>query len=163
MVKLLRAFGARVLVHDPYIQLSADDVAAGVKLAGFEQLLAEADVVTLHARVTPETTRMMNAEAFARMKPDAIFVNTARGPLCDYDALYAALSEGRLAGAMLETFGVEPVPADWPLLQLPERHADAAYRRRFRAHRDDRRRAGGRGGAALSRRRGAAQPVLRID
>jgi D-3-phosphoglycerate dehydrogenase len=119
VVKLLRAFGARILVHDPYIQLSADDVAAGVKLVGFEQLLQEADVVTMHARVTSETTGMMNAAAFARMKPDAIFVNTARGPLCDYDALYQALTTGEIASAMLETFGVEPVPADWPLLQLP--------------------------------------------
>ncbi len=119
VVKLLRAFGARVLVHDPYIQLSADDVAAGVELVSVERLLGEADVVTMHARVTPETTGMMNAEAFARMKPGALFVNTARGPLCDYDALYAALSQGEIAGAMLETFGVEPVPADWPLLQLP--------------------------------------------
>ena len=119
VVRLLRAFGARILVHDPYVQLSAEDAAAGVHLVGFETLLAEADVVTLHARVTAETTRMMNADAFARMKSDAIFVNTARGPLCDYDALYAALNEGRIAGAMLETFGVEPVPPDWPLLQLP--------------------------------------------
>ena len=119
VVKLLRAFGARILVSDPYVQLSADDAAAGVELVSFERLLKEADVVTMHARVTPETTQMMNAAAFAAMKPDALFVNTARGPLCDYDALYAALSEGRIAGAMLETFGVEPVPADWPLLQLP--------------------------------------------
>jgi D-3-phosphoglycerate dehydrogenase / 2-oxoglutarate reductase len=119
VVKLLRAFGARVLVHDPYVQLSADDIAAGVTMTSFETLLAEADVVTMHARVTAETTHMMNAEAFARMKPGSLFVNTARGPLCDYDALYAALTEGPLGSAMLETFGVEPVPADWPLLQLP--------------------------------------------
>ena len=119
VVKLLRAFGARILVCDPYVQLSADDAGAGVQLVSFERLLVEADVVTLHARVTPETTQMMNAAAFARMKPDALFVNTARGPLCDYDALYAALTERRIAGAMLETFGVEPVPPDWPLLQLP--------------------------------------------
>ena len=70
-----------ILVNDPYIQLSADDVAAGVKLVDFDTILAESDVVTLHARVTGETTGMMNAEAFARMKPGSLFVNTARGPL----------------------------------------------------------------------------------
>ncbi len=119
VVKLLRAFGARILVHDPYVQLSADDIAAGVRMASFETLLKEADIVTMHARVTEETTQMMNAEAFARMKSGALFVNTARGPLCDYEALYAALTKGPLGSAMLETFSVEPAPADWPLLQLP--------------------------------------------
>jgi D-3-phosphoglycerate dehydrogenase len=62
---------------------------------------------------------MMNAEAFAKMRPGTIFLNTARGPLCDYDALYTALASGHLGGAMLETFAMEPVPMDWPLLQLP--------------------------------------------
>ena len=119
VVKLLRAFGSRVLVHDPYVQLSADDAAAGVELVSFERLLKESDVVTMHARVTDETTRMMDADAFSLMKSDALFVNTARGPLCDYEALYGALSNGTIGSAMLETFGVEPVPVDWPLLQLP--------------------------------------------
>ena len=59
------------------------------------------------------------AEAFARMKPGSLFVNTARGPLCDYDALTHALTKGHLGSAMLETFAVEPVPVDWPLLSLP--------------------------------------------
>lgn len=119
VVRLLRAFGARVLVNDPYVQLLPEDAAAGVQLVSFGTLLAEADVVSLHPRVTAETRGMMNAAAFGAMKPGALFVNTARGPLCDYDALHAALVAGHLGGAMLETFGVEPVPADWPLLQLP--------------------------------------------
>lgn len=119
VVKLLRAFGAKILVHDPYIQLAPEDAAAGVELVGFDRILSDSDVVTMHARVTPETTHMMNADTFSRMKPGALFVNTARGPLCDYDALYAALTDGTLGSAMLETFGIEPVPADWPLLQLP--------------------------------------------
>lgn len=119
VVTLLRAFGARILVHDPYVQLSADDVAAGVTLVDFGTVLAGSDVVTMHARVTPETTGMMDADAFARMKPGSLFVNTARGPLCDYDALHDALAGGPLGSAMLETFSVEPVPADWPLLRLP--------------------------------------------
>lgn len=119
VVRLLRAFGARVLVHDPYIQLAPEDAAAGVELVSFDQILTQSDVVSMHARVTAETTHMMNADSFARMKKGALFVNTARGPLCDYDALYSALTDGTLGSAMLETFGVEPVPADWPLLQLP--------------------------------------------
>jgi D-3-phosphoglycerate dehydrogenase len=119
VVRLLRAFGAKVLVHDPYVQLSAEDRNDGVELVALDDLLGRADIVTLHPRVSEETRHMMNAETFAKMKPGALFVNTARGPLCDYDALYAALTEGQLGGAMLETFGIEPVPADWPLLQLP--------------------------------------------
>jgi D-3-phosphoglycerate dehydrogenase len=119
VVKLLRAFGARVLVHDPYIQLAPEDAAAGVELVSLDRLLTESDVVTLHARVTDETRLMMNSAAFAKMRPGTIFLNTARGPLCDYDALYTALASGHLGGAMLETFAMEPVPMDWPLLQLP--------------------------------------------
>ena len=118
VVKLLRAFGAKVLVCDPYVQLSADDRNAGVEHVGLGEILACSDVVTMHPRVTPETTQMINGEALAKMKPGAIFINTARGPLVDYDALYEALASGQLGGAMLETFAVEPVPADWPLLQL---------------------------------------------
>ena len=119
VVRLLRAFGTKVLVYDPYVQLSADDRNAGVEHVSFDDLLSRSDLVTLHARVSDETRNMMNAESFAKMKPGAIFVNTARGPLCDYDALYEALVNGPLSSAMLETFAVEPVPADWPLLQLP--------------------------------------------
>lgn len=119
VVRLLRAFGTKVLVHDPYVQLSAEDRNAGVEHVALDELLSRSDIVTLHPRVSEETRNMANAEAFAKMKAGALFVNTARGPLCDYDALYEALVSGHLGGAMLETFAVEPVPADWPLLQLP--------------------------------------------
>lgn len=119
VVKLLRAFGCKILVADPYVQLSAEDRNAGVELVSLEILLGRSDVITLHARVTEETRHFMDAAAFAAMRKGAYFVNTARGPLVDYDALYEALSSGHLAGAMLETFAVEPVPPGWPLLQLP--------------------------------------------
>ncbi|MHA1566700.1 MAG: 2-hydroxyacid dehydrogenase [Alphaproteobacteria bacterium] len=119
VVKLLRAFGAKILVHDPYVQLSTDDRNASVEHVAFDDLLSRADIVSMHPRVTDETRQMMCEETFAKMKTGALFVNTARGPLVDYDALYAALESGHLCGAMLETFAVEPVPADWPLLQLP--------------------------------------------
>ena len=119
VVRLLRAFGCRVLVADPYVQLVPEDAGNGVRLVALEELLGDSDVVTLHARVTPETEGFIDADAFARMRPGAIFVNTARGPLVDYEALTRALENGRLGGAMLETFAVEPVPPDWTLLGLP--------------------------------------------
>ena len=119
VVKLLKPFGCHILVADPYVQISASDRNDGVEQVSLERLLAESDVVSLHARVTQETTHMINRDTLAKMKPDATLINTARGPLVDYDALYEVLSRGHLRGAMLETFGIEPVPADWPLLQLP--------------------------------------------
>jgi D-3-phosphoglycerate dehydrogenase len=90
-----------------------------VRLVDRETLLAESDVVTLHARVTPETTGFIDRDAFAAMKPGATFINTARGPMVDYEALADALESGHLRGAMLETFAVEPVPPDWRLLKMP--------------------------------------------
>lgn len=119
VVKLLKAFEAKVLVADPYVQLSAADIADGVELIELDKLLARADVVSLHARVTTETTQLMNKDTIAKMKPGAVLVNTARGPLLNYDDLYDALVSGHLSGAMLETFAVEPVPVDWPLIQHP--------------------------------------------
>ncbi len=119
VVTLLRAFGCRILVADPYVQLSADDKGAGVRHVGLDALLAEADIVSLHARVTAETTGLFGAEAFRRMRRGALFVNTARGSLVDYGALEEALRSGHLGAACLDTFAVEPVPEDWPLLRLP--------------------------------------------
>ncbi|WP_323768475.1 2-hydroxyacid dehydrogenase [Antarctobacter sp.] len=119
VVTLLRAFGCRIIVSDPYVQLTAEDLRAGVQMVSFDQILAGSDIVTLHPRVTEETTGMMDATAFAAMKPGSTLINTARGPLVDYDALIAALQSGHLRGAMLETFPIEPVPADSPLLTMP--------------------------------------------
>ena len=119
VVRLLKAFGCRILVADPYVQLSADDLRDGVIQTSLDRVLAESDVVSLHPRVTPETTKMMNRERFAQMKKGSYFINTARGPLVDYDALHEALENGHLRGAMLETFDVEPKPAESGLLHLP--------------------------------------------
>jgi D-3-phosphoglycerate dehydrogenase / 2-oxoglutarate reductase len=77
------------------------------------------DVISLHARVTRETTGFIGREALARVKKGAVLINTARGPLVDYQALYDALASGQISGAMLDTFAVEPVPPDWALLRLP--------------------------------------------
>jgi D-3-phosphoglycerate dehydrogenase len=119
VVKLLKPFGCKILVCDPYVQLSAEDRNDGVELMSFDDLLERSDIVTLHARVTEETRHMINKDTLAKMKPDSLLVNTARGPLADYDALYEALRDRVIGSAMLETFAVEPVPEDWPLLRLP--------------------------------------------
>ena len=84
-----------------------------------DALLAASDIVSLHARVTPETRGFIGEHQFRTMKRGAYFMNTARGPMVDYDALYRVLVDGHLAGAALETFAVEPAPADLPLLRLP--------------------------------------------
>jgi glyoxylate reductase len=81
--------------------------------------LERADFVSIHAPLTPETHHLIDADALARMKPTAIIVNTARGPIVDQDALAAALHEGRLAGAGLDVTEPEPLPPDHPLLKAP--------------------------------------------
>ena len=118
VVRILKAFGCKLLVCDPYVQLSATDRNDGVEQASMERVLEECDVVSLHARVTQETRGFFGAKQFAAMKPGSYFVNTARGPLVDYAALTQALKSGHLRGAAIETFGVEPVPPDWELLRL---------------------------------------------
>jgi len=118
VVRLLKAFGGRILVADPYVELSPEDVRDGVVKTTLAALLSDSDVVTLHARVTAETTRFIGRAEFAAMRKGAVFVNTARGPMVDYDALTEALKSGHLRGAMLETFAVEPAPAGLELLTL---------------------------------------------
>lgn len=119
VVRLLKAFGCRILVCDPYVQLAVEDLRDGIEQVGLDRLLAQSDVVSLHPRVTDETRGMIGATQFAAMRPGSFFINTARGPLVDYRALYDALASNHLRGAAIETFAVEPVPPDWPLLQLP--------------------------------------------
>jgi D-3-phosphoglycerate dehydrogenase len=119
VIKLLKAFDCRILVCDPYVQLTAGDLEDGVIQCSLERILAESDVLSLHQRVTAETTHMMNHAALAQMKDGAYLINTARGPLVNYDDLYDALVSGKLRGAMLETFDVEPAPPDNRFLALP--------------------------------------------
>jgi D-3-phosphoglycerate dehydrogenase / 2-oxoglutarate reductase len=118
VVRILKAFGCRILVCDPYVQLSVDDLKDGVEQVSLDRILEESDIVTLHARVTNETRGFIGRDQFSAMKKGAYFVNTARGPLVDYAALTEALKSRHLRGAAIETFGIEPVPPDWELLQL---------------------------------------------
>jgi D-3-phosphoglycerate dehydrogenase / 2-oxoglutarate reductase len=110
-----KAFGMRVLVHDPYVARDAL-AAAGVEGVDFDRLLALSDYVSIHAPLTPATRGLFNAEIFRKMKPGALLVNTARGPLVDEQALVAALEAGQLGGAALDVVGSEPLAKDSPLL-----------------------------------------------
>ena len=111
------AFGMHLLAYDPYAdEREARDL--GVTLATFDEVLTQSDFISLHAVVTPETHQLLGPAEFARLKPGARLVNCARGELIDETALFQALVSGRLAGAALDVFGIEP-PTDSPLLQLP--------------------------------------------
>jgi D-3-phosphoglycerate dehydrogenase len=118
VVRLLKAFGGRIVVADPYVELSDEDRRDGVVQTTLAALFRESDVVTLHARVTAETLGFIGRTEFAAMREGAVFINTARGPMVDYDELTEALKSGRLRGAMLETFAIEPAPAGLELLRL---------------------------------------------
>jgi D-3-phosphoglycerate dehydrogenase len=105
----LEGLGMKVIAHDPY----ADD--AGDSL---EDVLEQADVVSLHAAVTPETKEMIGADQFAQMKDGVVFINTARAQLHDMDALVAALRSGKVAAAGLDHFVGERLPVDHPLVSM---------------------------------------------
>jgi len=104
-----KAFGLRVVAHDPYVSQHAL-AAAGVEGMSFDRLLEISDFVSIHAPLLPATRGLFNAEVFRKMKQGACLINTARGPLVDEDALLAALDSGRLVGAALDVVAVEPLP-----------------------------------------------------
>jgi D-3-phosphoglycerate dehydrogenase len=113
-----RAFGMEILAYDPFIASRAAD-AAGVPLVELDDLLAQADFITLHVPALPETRHLVNAERIARMKKGVRIVNTARGELIDDAALAAAIASGHVAGAGLDVFDPEP-PTDTTLTKLPQ-------------------------------------------
>jgi D-3-phosphoglycerate dehydrogenase len=112
------ALGLRCLAFDPYVA-PAVFREHGVQATELDDLLARSDFVTLHLPLTDETRHLLDAGRLARLKPTALVVNTSRGGVIDQDALVAALREGRLAGAALDVFEPERLPADHPLLALP--------------------------------------------
>lgn len=110
-----KAFGLRVITHDPYV--SADALkAADVENVSFDQLLQSSDFISVHAPATPATQGLFNAAAFAKMKKGAMIINTARGPLIDEAALAAALDAGQIGGAALDVLASEPPAKDSPLI-----------------------------------------------
>jgi D-3-phosphoglycerate dehydrogenase / 2-oxoglutarate reductase len=115
--KFCNAFDMKVLACDPY--LTAEQVAArGATKVDFATLLAQSDFITIHCPRSKETLNMFGAAEFAQMKPNAYFINTARGGIHNEQALIEALNAGRIAGAGIDVFDVEPPPPDHPLLHM---------------------------------------------
>jgi glyoxylate reductase len=108
----------RLLYHDPRRLAEAEERALGLEYRSMEALLGEADFVSIHVVLTPETHHLIGARELSLMKPTAYLINTARGPIVDERALVAALAEGRLAGAGLDVYEHEPNP-DPGLLKCP--------------------------------------------
>jgi len=110
-------FGMQMIAHDPYLNQPAAQ-RLGVQPVSLDELLSRSDALTIHARLTPQTRHLLGAAEFAKMKPGAYLVNTARGPIVDEAALAEALAAGRLSGAALDVMEVEPLPASSPLVRL---------------------------------------------
>ena len=117
VAKRARAFGMRVLVFDPF--LSPERAASlGAEMAAFDDVLTQADVLSVHVPLTAETTGQIGDAQIARLKPTAFVLNVARGGVVDEDALLRALQGKRIAGAALDVFSSEPLPADHPFRTL---------------------------------------------
>ncbi len=113
--KLFQAFGATVLACARHER--EEVIAAGIHYTDLDTLLAQSDIVSLHTPANAQTRGMINAEKIALMKPSAIFINCARGPIVDNEALAQALNDGKIAGAAIDVYDMEPpLPEDYPLL-----------------------------------------------
>lgn len=113
--RLFLAFGAKVVASDPYPNPEAQ--ALGITYMPLNELMACSDIVTIHTPNRPSTRNLINRDMIALMKPSAIFINCARGPIVDSEALADALNEERIAGAAVDVFNVEPpIPDTEPLL-----------------------------------------------
>lgn len=117
VARAMSALGATILVYDPYV--SADSLDGPVELVTLEELLGRADVVSLHARLTPETDSMIGRAQIQAMRPGSVLVNCARGGLLDHEALCDALDSGHLRAAALDVFDLEPLPLGSRILTTP--------------------------------------------
>ncbi len=118
VAQLGRAFQMDVLAWSPNLtQERAGE--HGVRAVGKDELFAQSDVITIHMPLSERSRGLIGADDLARMKPTAYLINTSRGPIVDEDALATALAERRIAGAGLDVYGTEPLPADHPFRSLP--------------------------------------------
>jgi D-3-phosphoglycerate dehydrogenase len=111
-------FGLRILAYDAYLPPSVAE-KAGAQLVSMDELLAQSDFISIHTPLTAETRGLFNRETLRKMKPNAFLINTSRGGAIDTAALTEALQNGWIAGAGLDVFDPEPLPADHPLLAQP--------------------------------------------
>ena len=118
VVQMLRGFGIQVKVHDPYLS-ERRQAELGVRCVSLEEVLRDADMVTIHPSLSRETQYMIGERELRMMKPTAILVNTARGAIVQADALAKACREGWIAGAGIDVFEKEPPEADFVLRGLP--------------------------------------------
>jgi phosphoglycerate dehydrogenase-like enzyme len=118
VARLAKAFGATLLYYDAYPPPAATEVELGVQRVGFDELLQRSDIVSVHVPLNAETKALIGVRELAQMKPNALLVNTCRGPVIDEAALTAALQQRRIAGAALDVLEKEPPDPANPLLQL---------------------------------------------
>ena len=111
---MMAPWGMRIVAYDPYVAEERFR-ELGVERFGLDDLLKASDVVSLHVVLTKETHHMIGARELGLMKPNAIFINTSRGPAVDEPALVKALQDGAIGGAALDVFEMEPLPMDSPL------------------------------------------------
>jgi len=119
MARRGRGFGMRILYHDVHPATPADEAELGARRVEMDDLLRESDFISLHVNLTDETHHLIDADALRAMKPTAVLVNTSRGPVVDPDALTDALRAGEIFGAGLDVTEPEPLPADHPLVSMP--------------------------------------------
>ncbi len=110
--------GCNIVYFDPVLKDKSQAEAMNAKPLALDELLKSADVVTLHVPLLPATTNLIGAAQLALMKPEAVLINGARGGVVDEAALAQALRDGRIAGAAVDVYSIEPAPADNPLLKL---------------------------------------------
>ena len=112
---LLIPFGCKIIFSDPYVEEDEIDKKNDINKVSKDELISNSDVISIHARVTKETEKFFADLEFKNMKKGSYFINTARGPLVDYDALLKHLKSGHLGGAALDTFEIEPLPKNHAL------------------------------------------------
>lgn len=118
LFEMVRPLVGRVIAHDPALAASGE-VIPGLEWVSLERLLSESDYISVHAPLNPHTRHLINAETISRIKPTCYLVNCARGPVIDENALVDALRANRIAGAALDVFAEEPLPAEHPLRGFP--------------------------------------------